>query len=127
MLLHSKRLYSSQRKYAKYTINFPISKSSVLKYSSQSANTTNKRPKRQSDLSKLLYGGLPMIILIIGGSYFLSVFTSTHVELKDRHNSSVSTRKFDIEQEHKEILKNLDIDNYKLSRIPRPEDETDSK
>ena len=73
----------------------------------------------------------------------LATFMQTHVEIKDRQSNSVSQRKFDLEgdeclfslpypwlqlkakiceniEERKKMLKKLDIDNYKLSRIPRP-------
>jgi hypothetical protein len=46
----------------------------------------------------------------------------THYELKDKGNNSKSQRKFDLEEEHNKLIKSLDIDNYSLSRIPRPED-----
>ena len=68
--------------------------------------------------------GVPLIVLIVGGSYFLSKFTETHVELKDKQNKSTSVRKFDLEQEHREMMSKLDIDNYVLSRVPRPGEDT---
>jgi len=72
-----------------------------------------------------LTNGLPLLLLIVGGSYFLSVFMSTHMEMKDKQNKSTSVRKFDLEKEHKELLSKLDIENFSLSRIPRPVDESD--
>ena len=44
------------------------------------------------------------------------------MEVNDRKVSSVSTRKFNIEEERLRMLKQLDIDNYSLSRIPRPDE-----
>ena len=35
---------------------------------------------------------------------------------------SKSERKFSLEEEHKKLLEKLDIDNFSLSRIPRPDD-----
>ena len=34
----------------------------------------------------------------------------------------MTIRKYNLEEEHKQIMKSLDIDDYKLSRIPRPDD-----
>ncbi|RYH18434.1 hypothetical protein EON65_27220 [archaeon] len=30
------------------------------------------------------YAGLPLLALVVGGSLFLSTFTQTHVEIKDK-------------------------------------------
>ena len=46
------------------------------------------------------------------------------MELKDRNNKSTPTRKFNLDEEHRKLVGKLDIDNFNLSRIPRPEDET---
>jgi hypothetical protein len=43
--------------------------------------------------------------------------------MKDRRTSSRSQRVVSLEEENEKILKSLDIDNYKLSRIPRPDEE----
>ena len=53
----------------------------------------------------------------------LSTFMQTHMEMKDRKEKSTTKRTFDIEEEHRKMMKQLDIDNYSLSRIPRPEEE----
>jgi len=71
--------------------------------------------------------GVPLVLFMLGGSYFLSVFLGTQVEVKDKNNQSKSIRKFDLEEEHKQLMKKLDIDGYSLSRIPRPEDEAPGK
>ena len=34
---------------------------------------------------------------------------------------SISERKLNLAQEHEEMMKKLDIDNYTLSRIPKPD------
>lgn len=39
-----------------------------------------------------------------------------------QRSQSVSRRKFDLEEEHRSLMRNLDIDNFSLSRIPRPEE-----
>ena len=41
------------------------------------------------------------------------------MEIKDKRQSSTSVRKFDLEEEHRLLMKKLDIDNFSLSRIPR--------
>ena len=64
-----------------------------------------------------------MLGFMIGGCYVLSEFMQTHVEMKDKKVSSQSTRKFDLEEEHKNMMSKLELEKgYKLSRIPRPED-----
>jgi wyosine [tRNA(Phe)-imidazoG37] synthetase (radical SAM superfamily) len=67
--------------------------------------------------------GLPMIIFLVGGTYVLSTFMQTHFEVKDKKLNSTSTRKFDLAEEHRKIMGQLDIDDFSLSRIPRPGEE----
>ena len=43
---------------------------------------------------------------------------------QDKHTKSTSERKFNLEEENKKLLKQLDIENFSLSRIPRPDDDT---
>ena len=57
----------------------------------------------------------------------LATFMQTHMEMKDRKEQSTTVRKFDIEEEHRKLMKQLDIDNFSLSRIPRPEEEAAKK
>jgi len=71
----------------------------------------------------VITAGAPLITLLLGGSYVLSSFMETHYEVKDKRNKSISTRKFDLEEEHAKMMKDLNIDDYKLSRIPRGEGE----
>ena len=82
---------------------------------------------KSSRTSVLWKTGLPLILFVCGGSYALSNFTQTHVEMKDKLIQSSSTRKFDLEEEHKRLMQKLDIENYTLSRVPRPEDLDDTK
>lgn len=91
---------------------------------SKLSTTANLRKKRQNQ--QLIYIGAPLLIFLLGGSYFLSIFMETHYELKDKQNDSKSVRKFDLEEEHRKLMKSLDIDSFTLSRIPRPEEETKS-
>ncbi len=44
----------------------------------------------------------------------------THVQVKDQKQKATNTREFEIEEEYSKIMNGLDIDNYKLSAIPRP-------
>ena len=70
------------------------------------------------------------------GCYCLTKFMQNHYEIKDKRAGSISERKFDLQKEYSEMMKNLvillenyctsnlqDIDNYTLSRIPRSEEE----
>jgi DNA-directed RNA polymerase subunit H (RpoH/RPB5) len=72
----------------------------------------------------LLKAGIPMVLLVVGGSFFLSNFTQTSVQMKDRYKKSRSERQFNLEEEHDKLLKKLDIDNFTLSKIPRPDEDT---
>lgn len=72
---------------------------------------------------QMLYIGVPFITFMVGGSYFLSIFMDTHMQVKDKtHGTAISTRTFNLQKEHDELLKKLSIDDFQLSRIPRPED-----
>lgn len=68
-----------------------------------------------------------MILLVVGGSLFLTNFTQTRVELKDRVLKSSSEKQFDLEEENRKLLKKLDIENFSLSRIPRPGEEQEGQ
>ena len=71
--------------------------------------------------------GIPLVLLILGGSFALAQFMQTHMEVKDKRNQSVSKRKFDLEEEHRMLMKKLgDTENFVLSRIPRPAGEQES-
>ena len=71
--------------------------------------------------------GIPMLFLCFGGVYMISKFQQTKNEIKDKKEGSISTRKFNLEEEHKMISEKLNIDDYKLSRIPRPEGEAEEQ
>ena len=42
--------------------------------------------------------------------------------LIDKREQNTSVRVFSLEEEHKRLMKQLDVDNFSLSRIPRPEE-----
>ena len=46
----------------------------------------------------------------------------THYDIKDKALNTQTTRKFDLDEEHAAMMKKLDIANFTLSRIPRPEE-----
>ncbi len=82
----------------------------------------NQRSKPFSQ-STVVRAGVPMLLFMIGGCYMLSEFMQTKMEMKDKLVSSQSQRKFDLDEEHKAMLKKLDIErDFTLSRIPRPDD-----
>ena len=64
--------------------------------------------------------GVPLIAFVLGTTYAISIMVDTHVEAKDRKDAKVSIRKFNLDEEHRTMMQSLDIDNYQLSRIPRP-------
>ena len=70
----------------------------------------------------MMHAGAPMIIFILGGSFALSTFMQTHYDIKDKALNTQTTRKFDLDEEHAAMMKKLDIANFTLSRIPRPEE-----
>jgi DNA-directed RNA polymerase subunit H (RpoH/RPB5) len=77
---------------------------------------------RRKGQNLFLTAGAPLVVFILGSSYGLSIFTQTQYEVRDKQTNSVSTRKFDLEEEHKKLMSKLDIDNFTLSRIPRPDE-----
>ena len=81
-----------------------------------------KRPVRSSGSRIMMHAGAPMIIFILGGSFALSTFMQTHYDIKDKASNTQTTRKFDLDEEHAAMMKKLDIANFSLSRIPRPEE-----
>lgn len=85
------------------------------------------RIKRGSGTTTLLKAGIPLVSLLLGGSFLLGHFMQTHMDIKDKRASSISKRKFDMDEEHKLLMKKLDLDNFSLSRIPRPEGLEDDK
>jgi Cytochrome c oxidase assembly protein COX16 len=95
-----------------------------LKSDLKSAKSFEKMSKRvKTSGSKILMtAGIPMIAFIVGGSLALSNFMQTHYELKDKAKKSTTQRKFDLEEEHSKMMKQLKVENFSLSRIPRPEE-----
>lgn len=79
-------------------------------------------PFRKKKKNVFLTAGVPLLLLMISGSLLISFFLESQVEIQGKTKRSTSTRQFNLEEEHKKLLKNLDIENYSLSRIPRPED-----
>lgn len=88
--------------------------------------------------------GAPLMIVVVGGAYMLShvimnlpfsyahrrvniflklQFLSARNEIRNRREvfGSISTREFDLAEEHAKMMKSLDIDSYKLSKIPNRE------
>lgn len=72
--------------------------------------------------------GIPLVGFMCGGIYLLGQFLQTSFEVKDNlQGKNISLRKFSLEEEHENMMKSLDIDNFTLSRIPRPEDNQNPK
>lgn len=80
----------------------------------------HKKAKAKKNL--FLKAGAPLILLVLSGSLLLSNFLETQVEMRDKNKKSTTQKQFDLEEEHRKLMKNLDIDNFTLSRIPRPEE-----
>ena len=57
--------------------------------------TFNRFKKKGANM--LLTAGVPFGCFMLGGTYFLSTFLQTHMDIKDNRNSSISKRKFDLE------------------------------
>ncbi len=87
--------------------------------------------KKEQERRKLIYVGVPLLLFMIGGTYFLSVFTNARIEIKDQQQgkgkNSQTIRNFDLEEEHKNLMSKLNLDDFSLSRIPRPEDYNNEK
>jgi Cytochrome c oxidase assembly protein COX16 len=81
---------------------------------------SNKARRTSSNI--MLTAGAPMVLFIVGGSVALGNFMQTHFELKDKAKNSKTVRKFDLEEEHANIMKQLNVQEFSLSRIPRPEE-----
>jgi hypothetical protein len=99
--------------------------SSASSTAAEELNSSSPPPRRlthvrRSNSNKFLMVGVPLIIFCLGGYVFLAEFMKTHVEVKDQKQKATSNRVFEIEEEYNSIMKGLDIDNYKLSAIPRP-------
>jgi cytochrome c oxidase assembly protein subunit 16 len=91
---------------------------------SSNADAAKEYYKNKAKARKNLFlkAGVPLILLVISGSLLLSNFLETQVEMRDKNKKSTTQKQFDLEEEHRKLMKNLDIDNFTLSRIPRPEE-----
>lgn len=76
---------------------FSTSSSSSNNNNHNNSSNSNYYKMRRNKSYQLFSKGLPFVIFIIAGSYFLSIFMTTHMELKDKNNQSKSSRKFDLE------------------------------
>lgn len=72
--------------------------------------------------SPLLRYGAPFVIFCVGGFYGLEAFVSGRVQFMDMHQKKQSRRQFDIEEEHRKIMKKFDPD-FDIKRIERPNEE----
>ena len=95
-------------------------KGSYLTLPVQVEEMSNKARKSSGNI--MLTAGAPMVIFIVGGSVALGNFMQTHFDLKDKAKNSTTTRKFDLEEEHSRMMKQLNVQDFSLSRIPRPEE-----
>ncbi|CAM9397687.1 unnamed protein product [Phaeothamnion confervicola] len=79
-------------------------------------------PPRGRGGGAFLKAGLPLVAFLVGGSLMLSTFVGGGVEARDRQRQarSVSARQFDIEEEHKKIMAQMDLGDLKIVRVPRP-------
>jgi hypothetical protein len=84
-------------------------------------------PPRKKKDNIFITTGVPLIILIFSGSVLMSYFMDSNIEIKGRTSKSTTPRQFDIDEEHRLLMKKLDIENYTLSRIPRPEEEEEEQ
>ena len=96
------------------------------KFSSESFKQA-RAAKKAEGRKKMIYVGVPMVGFVLGGFYVLSLFLGTHMEMKDKQKKSTTVRKFDLEEEHKVLMKQLNVEDFSLSRIPRPEDANSRK
>jgi hypothetical protein len=89
--------------------------------------SSDPRKFRRKKSNPFMVAGIPMLLFLGGGLFGLSHFMGTHMELKDKKVSSQSVRQYSIEEEREKMIAKLDIENYTLSRIPRPGEETDGE
>lgn len=71
--------------------------------------------------------GVPMLLFLLAGMYFLTEFLSTNVEMNDKRVKSSTEKQFSIEEEYNAMMKNLNINDYSLSKIPDPDDVENTK
>lgn len=83
--------------------------------------------------SRFVRVGFPMIAFVVIGSFGLAEFTSIRVTKRDEKNRMLTadeTLKFmkkkervDVDEEYKELMEKLDIDQWENKRGPRPWEE----
>jgi hypothetical protein len=91
------------------------------------SSTPPKQFMKKKQKNLFLTAGLPLMLLVVAGSVLISNFLQTQVELKGFSHKTSSPRQFDLEEEHRKLTKQLDIDNYTLSKIPKPEELLDEE
>ncbi|CAH3021958.1 unnamed protein product [Porites evermanni] len=81
--------------------------------------------------AQFLKFGVPMITLIVGGSFALKEFTEIKIKRRDEKGHALNKeealevlphkkKQASLEEEYKAITKKLDIDNWENKRGPRP-------
>ena len=90
-----------------------------------SSGKVHVSPSTQHSAKPFIRAGLPFLLFIIGGSYFLSISIDDRLKEKDIDKGSKSDRQFEMEQEKEELMAKMsktiqDFDNTK--RIERPEE-----
>mmetsp|Transcript_4407 Transcript_4407/g.6878 ORF Transcript_4407/g.6878 Transcript_4407/m.6878 type:complete len:131 (-) Transcript_4407:393-785(-) len=106
------------------------------KFAPQSANgigvlvvirNFSQKSSRRKKYNPFVRAGIPLICLVVGGSYLLSTFVQGKVEAKDAKQKSQTKRQFDLTEEYNRAMKDLSVDDsYSTKRIPRPSDENTS-
>ncbi|XP_020619894.1 cytochrome c oxidase assembly protein COX16 homolog, mitochondrial-like [Orbicella faveolata] len=84
--------------------------------------------------AQFLKFGVPMITLIVGGSFALKEFTEIKIKRRDEKTFMLNkeealkalphkAKEVSLEEAYKDLTKNLDIDNWENKRGPRPWEE----
>ena len=80
--------------------------------------------RRNKGFQTTLSTGVPFFCFVVGSFYLLSRFLESNVAVRDTRKNYKSKKQFDIEEEHRKMMSNLNLDDFSLSRIPRPDEET---
>ena len=82
--------------------------------------------------SRFIRHGLPLLALVVIGSFGLAEFTSIRVQKRDEKNRMLSAeetlrfqkkvQRVDVDEEYQKICRELDLDNWENKRLPRPPD-----
>lgn len=81
--------------------------------------------------NKFVQNGLPLVLLIVGGSLGIREFASYRIEARERNNHVLSAqeidahtskprRKFDLDGEFARLNDKMDIEKWENKRLPRP-------